>query len=193
MFRLTELHFEDPPNANLIKPLFYKNKITRMSYNDGYYYGWYQYIPTHGIEDLDLTFEFMATGNLVYFKEVSYNTHPIFFTTIMIGVHFLMFYFCWSQRFPNLKKLTLEIHSQPDEPRRGMLSKILPYVPRLKSLGLVMIGGDDSYRLLSDVTQLSELEELSLDLLKFDFHFPEFFLNQLPTCCPKLRVLRLCK
>lgn len=105
-----------------------------------------------------------------------------------------------SQHFPDLKNLTLTIETWPDQPNddpKDMLSKILPHVQGLKSLYLTLMPGEiyiyDLLTLLSDVAKLSELEELSLDLFNFFIEYPELFLNKLPTCCPKLRVLKLSK
>lgn len=97
------------------------------------------------------------------------------------------------QHFPNLTRLKLKMVNTSDDPRDDMLSKIFPYVPGLKYLDLTVIGGTFSYTLLSDIAELSELEEFSLQLLSFDFKSAELFLNQLPKCCPKIRVLKISK
>lgn len=99
------------------------------------------------------------------------------------------------QCFPNLKKLSLTVGNDEDEDPRNILSQILPHIPGLKTLKLKITCFDaqDSYTLLSDITSLSDLEELTIELIDFYIESPELFFNQLPTCCPKLRLLRLCK
>lgn len=95
--------------------------------------------------------------------------------------------------FPNLKKLSLSLHGGENNTRRETLSSILPFVPGLKSLELIVEcdkNSFESYTLLSDITKLSDLEDLSLRIL-CEVESSKLFLNQLPTCCPKLRVLEI--
>lgn len=94
-----------------------------------------------------------------------------------------------------MKKLSIYLDGDLIAEPKAMLSKILPYVPGLKSLTLLIFPSksySDSYTLLEDVTKQSKLEELSIALFNIEeFESSELFLNRLPTCCPKLRVLKI--
>lgn len=68
---MVEIHFDEPPSAALVKQLLNKNKITKISFDDDDS-RWYQQIPTHGFEELNLTFE-MVTEDLLSFEGVSIN------------------------------------------------------------------------------------------------------------------------
>lgn len=78
-----------------------------------------------------------------------------------------------------------------------MLSQMLPYVPGLKSLDLTInykFSIATSYTLFSDILNLSELEELSIDFESYtDFESPELFLKELPKHCPRIRILKFGK
>lgn len=107
--------------------------------------------------------------------------------------------FALLQRFPKLRKLSLEIeYTHINEDPKKMLLQILPHVPGLKSLNLLIAplyeDTEDTCRLLSEVTKLSELEELSVELcIYWEMENSELFLSKLPTYCPKLRVVEISK
>lgn len=93
----------------------------------------------------------------------------------------------------------LDITYDPsNEDPSDMLAQILPFVPGLKSLSLYICSkyGNSvgSYTLFTEVTRLSELEELSIELYFYSrFKYPELFLKRLPSYLPKLRKLKLRK
>lgn len=111
------------------------------------------------------------------------------------------------QLFPNLKKLHLMMWFERDkENPKNMLSQILPYVSELNTLWLMIIPDErfnavDAYTLFLEVVRLeklsirtrSELEKLSIRLVNYNLASTELFLNQLATCCSKLRDLYLSK
>lgn len=98
-----------------------------------------------------------------------------------------------------MEKLYLDIEFDREvKDLEEMLGQILPYVPGLKSLHLEFYSEkntDGSYNKdFLEILRLSQLEELTIECYRFSsVESPELFLNQLPTCCPKLRVLVLGK
>lgn len=68
--KLKQLNFETPPEANLVKQLFERNKIAKVYFKDKSEYGWYRDIPSDKIKELDVTFE-NNNAELVSLKQVS--------------------------------------------------------------------------------------------------------------------------
>lgn len=192
------MSFDKTPDCDLVKRLFERNNITKCELNNSNRSnrGLYQDIPTHTIEDLDITFVFAE--DLVSFKGVGiYTSIYVMFSGKNFDLNVLPYFFL--QLFPSLTKLKLDImYSFEYEDPRDILMQIMPYVPGLKYLDLIITSNldffEDPSTDLSDIALLSELEELKLSLLcSTTFLHLNSFLKQLPTCCPKLRVLKLGK
>lgn len=168
--KITRINFGDTSDFSLLRPLFEKNNITRIEFEDSNNSGWYKDVRTHGIQEMYATFENCRT-ELVSFQD----------------------------QFPNLKKLTLTVKHERDTDLRKILSQILPHVPALKHLELTIISDpeqdatDASYELLSDVNKLTELENFSISVYNYNLKSSESFFNQLSTSCTKLREVDFCK
>lgn len=96
---IDRIRFVNPPSATLVKPLFKKNKITKLNLK-GFKFGWYSKIPTHGIEELILKFG-PTVEDVVSFEGVSILY--FFYNFIDLFYDFLNF-FSFSTVFPKLEK-----------------------------------------------------------------------------------------
>lgn len=100
-----------------------------------------------------------------------------------------------------MKKLLLQIISNPDLVKSFQKSKNVRFIPvcdrnvigkkgrcfpALKYLDSSITGNNKPEKIFSDITKLSELESLEIQLVSFG-NFPVELLKQLQTSCPKLR------
>lgn len=108
-----------------------------------------------------------------------------------------LIYYEFLQRFPNLKKLDLEINCNYSTDFYKILIFTLSHVLDLTELKLKITSTHPrrfvSYYDFLDIAELSQLEKLSLVFENFDLDYGSDFIQKVTEGCPKLRSVELSK
>lgn len=191
---IREIVFNKLPEAELVTPFFIANKIEKIQFTKPVNNFFYENVPTEQVKEMNAIFKVVDAEKFVSFERV--GTFNLSFNKFVIQIlkNFLII-FDYFQRFSNLQKLNLQIQCGPKANPKLIMSKILPFILKTKSLNLEMVFDhngnhfdDDFYR---DIPKLSQLEELSL--ASSDHFCDGSFVEQLPMCCPHLRTVKLGK